>query len=253
MKVKEIMSKAYSIDKSDRISEALDMMDKYHSRRLIVKHKDQVQGVITLRSICGTLGSRRKYNHPPTLFHVADAVSSDYSLIGPEDDAEKAIQALKNVNCVIVVDGGLIGQVSTKDVIKHVTPDGTLSTIMKIPVIAPPDARVSFIRKLMMEHDVSRVPILDGRTLIGMVSETDIAMALRGVKKHSPQARQDNNVEALIALDIMRTNVITGNPDMSIKDATKIMLDNDIGALPVVDEERHVVGMITRRDIVTAI
>jgi CBS domain-containing protein len=78
-------------------------------------------------------------------------------------------------------------------------------------------------------------------------------MALRGVKKHSPQARQDNNVEALIALDIMRTNVITGSPGMSIKDATNSMLENDIGALPVVDEERHVVGMITRRDIVAAI
>lgn len=253
MKVKDIMSKAYSIDKSDRISEALDMMDKYHSRRLIVKHKDQVQGVITLRSICGTLGSRRKYNHPPSLFHVADAVSNDYSIIGPDDEAELAIQALKEVGCVIVVDGGTLGQVSSKDVIKHVSPDGTLSSIMKIPIIAPPDARVSFIRKLMIEKGVSRVPILDGRTLVGMVSETDIAMALRGIKKHSPQARQDNNVEALIALDIMRSSVITGTPDMPIKEASKIMLENDIGALPVLDEHRHLVGMITRKDIVSAI
>ena len=253
MKIKDIMSKAHCIDKSGRISEALDMMDKYHSRRLIVKHKDQVQGVITLRGICGTLGSRRKYNHPPTLFHVADAVSNDYSTLGPEDDAVAAIAALKDVNCVIVVDGELVGQVSTKDVIRHVTPDGILSSIMKIPVIAPPDARVSFIRKLMIDHGVSRVPILDGHTLVGIVSETDIAMALRGVKKHSPQARQDNNVESMIALDIMRTNVITGKPDMTIKVATQLMLDNDIGALPVLNEARNVVGMITRRDIVAAI
>ena len=132
-----------------------------------------------------------------------------------------AIEALKDVNCVIVVDGELVGQVSTKDVIRHVTPEGTLSSIMKIPVIAPPDARVSFIRKLMIEQGVSRVPIMDGGTLVGIVSETDIAMALRGVKKHSPQARQDNNVESMIALDIMRTNVITGKPDMTIKDATQ--------------------------------
>ena len=253
MKVKDIMSKAYSIDKSGRISEALDLMDKYHSRRLIVKHRDQVQGVITLRGICGSLGSRRKYNHPPTLFHVADAVSNDYSVLGPEEDAVKAIQALKEVNCVIVVDGSLLGQVSTKDVIRHVAPDGPLSSIMKAPVIAPPDARVSNIRKLMIDNSVSRVPILDGRLLVGIVSETDIAMAMRGVKKHSPQARQDNNVESLIAVDIMRTNVITGQPDMSIKVATQLMLDNDIGALPIVDGEKNVVGMITRRDIVAAI
>ncbi len=122
MKVKDIMSKAHIVDKSDRISEALDLMDKYHSRRLVVKNKEGVQGIITLRSICGELGSRRKSNHPPTLFHVVDAISNDYALIGPEEDAMKAIDALKNVGCVIVVGSGVLGQVSSEDVLSHFTP-----------------------------------------------------------------------------------------------------------------------------------
>jgi len=253
MKVKEIMSKAHVVDKSDRISEALDLMHKYHSRRLVVKNRESVQGIITLRSICGALGARHTYNHPPTLFHVVDAISGDYALIGPDDEVGRAIDALKNVGCVVVVDGGIIGQVSSRDVLSHFSPDGTVGSIMKPPVVAPPDARVAYIRKLMIEKGASRVPIMDGQALVGIVSETDVANAMRSIKKHSPQSRQDNNVELLIAMDIMRTGVITARPDMPLKDAVKTMLGNDIGALPVVDEHGHLLGMVTRRDVIKAL
>jgi len=252
MKVKDIMSKAYVVDKSDRISEALDLMHKYHSRRLIVKNKDRIQGIITLRSICGELGSRRKYNHPPSLFHVVDALSNDYALVGPQDEASKAVDALKSVGCVIVVDDGIVGQVTTKDVLGHFVPYGAVAAVMKDPIVAPPDARVAYIRKIMIEKGASRVPIMDGQTLVGMISETDVANAMRSIKKHSPQSRQDNNVELLIAMDIMRADVITAKPEMTLKEAAKIMVDNDIGALPVMDGHGHLIGMITRRDILQA-
>jgi CBS domain-containing protein len=131
-------------------------------------------------------------------------------------------------------------------------PDGTVASIMKEPVVAPPDARVAYIRKIMMEKGASRVPIMDGQTLVGMISETDVANAMRSIKKHSPQNRQDNNVELMIAMDIMRADVITAKPEMALKDAAKLMVDNDIGALPVMDDHGHLVGMVTRRDILQA-
>lgn len=253
MKVKDLMSKPVIIDKSGRISEALDMMEKNHVRRLIVRHAGKLTGIVTLQSVCVSLGSRRKHNHPPSLFHVADAVSDSFAVLSPEDDAQRAVDALREVDSVVVVDGGIMGAVSTADVIRHVTPDGTVSSIMKMPSIVPPDARVSFIRKLMMDRGISRVPIMDGATLVGIISESDVAAAMRGVKKHSPQERQDNNVERLVAMDIMRTIVITAKPDMSIRDAAKLMIERGIGALPVLDDNRNLVGIITRRDIVRAI
>ncbi len=107
--------------------------------------------------------------------------------------------------------------------IRHVTPDGTVGSIMKMPAIAPPDARVSFIRKMMMEKGISRVPIMEGATLVGIVSESDVANALRGVKRRSSQGHQDNNVERMLALDIMQSAVITAKPDLPIKDAARLM------------------------------
>jgi CBS domain-containing protein len=253
MKVKDIMSKPVQIDKAGRISEALDLMDKHHVRRLIVRHAGKVMGIITLRKVCESLGSRRKSNHPPSLFHVADAVSNSYAVVSPEDDAARAIDARKDVGYVVVVDGEILGAVSTADVIQHVTPDGTVGSIMKMPAIAPPDARVSFIRKMMMEKGISRVPIMDGATLVGIVSESDVATAFRGVKRRSSQGHQNNNVERMLALDIMQSDVITAKPDLSIREAARMMIEHGIGALPVVNDERHLIGIVTRRDIVRAI
>jgi CBS domain-containing protein len=253
MKIKDIMSKPVQIDKSGRISEALDLMDKHHVRRLIVRHAGKLMGVITLRNVCESLGSRRKSNHPPSLFHVADAVSNSYAVFEPEEDVTLAINALKDVDSVVVVDGDILGAVSTADVIRHVTPDGTVSSVMKMPAIAPPDARVSFIRRMMMERGISRVPIMDGATLVGIVSESDVANALRGVKRRSSQGHQDNNVERMLALDIMQADVVTAKPDTPLKDAARLMLERGIGALPVVNDERRLVGIVTRRDIVRAI
>jgi CBS domain-containing protein len=157
-----------------------------------------------------------------------------------------------DVNNDLVVDGGILGQVTTKDVLSHFSPDGTVASIMKDPIVAPPDARVAYIRKIMIDKGASRVPIMDGQILVGMISETDVANAMRSIKKHSPQNRQDNNVELLIAMDIMRADVITARPEMTLKEAARIMVDNDIGALPVMDGHGHLVGMITRRDILQA-
>jgi CBS domain-containing protein len=254
MKIKDVMSKPVQIDKSGRISEALDLMDKHHVRWLVVRHAGKLLGIITLRNVCESLGSRRKSNHPPSLFHVADAVSNSFAVFEPEEGVKLAIDALKDVDSVVVADGDILGAVSTADVIRHVTPDGTVSSVMKMPAIAPPDARVSFIRKMMMKKKgISRVPIMDGATLVGIVSGSDVANAPRGVKRRSSRGHQDNNVERMLALDIMQADVVTAKPDTPLKNAARLMLERGIGALPVVNDDRHLVGIVTRRDIVRAI
>ncbi|MEW5919915.1 MAG: CBS domain-containing protein [Bacillota bacterium] len=50
--------------------------------------------------------------------------------------------------------------------------------------------------------------------------------------------------------DIMTRNVLTVEKDISLARAVKIMIDNRISGLPVVDSEYRVIGMITKSDIV---
>jgi CBS domain-containing protein len=53
----------------------------------------------------------------------------------------------------------------------------------------------------------------------------------------------------MLAKDIMTKNVITASPDEKIDKVTKLMLDNKISGIPVVDSERHVLGMVTEKDL----
>jgi CBS domain-containing protein len=48
----------------------------------------------------------------------------------------------------------------------------------------------------------------------------------------------------------MKTRVISGSPDITIKEAAILMADNNVGTLPLVDENSKLVGMTTMRDII---
>ena len=50
--------------------------------------------------------------------------------------------------------------------------------------------------------------------------------------------------------DIMTKDVITVSGDMTIKEATALLFKLKISGLPVVDEKKHVIGMITEKDII---
>jgi CBS domain-containing protein len=54
----------------------------------------------------------------------------------------------------------------------------------------------------------------------------------------------------LTAQDIMTTDVITVNPDTDILQAAKILLDNHINGLPVVDDEGKLKGIICQADLI---
>src|SRR4051794_6703088 len=49
--------------------------------------------------------------------------------------------------------------------------------------------------------------------------------------------------------DVMTENVLVVHPEASLQEAAKMMKDNDIGSLPVCDQDR-LVGMVTDRDLV---
>ena len=53
----------------------------------------------------------------------------------------------------------------------------------------------------------------------------------------------------MIVGDFMTRRVVTVAPDASILEAAKLMLEHKISGLPVVDPERHVVGIVSEHDL----
>ena len=51
------------------------------------------------------------------------------------------------------------------------------------------------------------------------------------------------------ASDVMTTNVIAASPDTSVATLARLLLDNKISAVPVVDDDGRVVGIVSESDL----
>jgi len=106
--------------------------------------------------------------------------------------------------------------------------------------------------ELMKNQKIRHLPVVDhDDLLIGIVTDRDLRQMI-----FDPliQERLGEVVEALDALtvrEVMTWAVITVRPETGIRQAMRLMREQKVGALPVVESGR-VVGMLTERDILRA-
>ena len=107
------------------------------------------------------------------------------------------------------------------------------------------DSIVSEIADSMSLKNIGAVPILDDEnTLQGVVSERDI------VRKCVKNGRDPDLVPAS---DIMTTEIITVDLNTSAEIAIKIMGENNIRHLPVVDKDNKLINFISHRDLISSV
>ncbi len=90
------------------------------------------------------------------------------------------------------------------------------------------------IIQLMRNTGHDGFPVKDNDTVIGMVTAFDLLL------KHRNKSVQD----------IMSTNLVVADQDMTINDAARVMFRMGISRLPVIDKKGKLVGIITNTDIV---
>ncbi|MDF1556696.1 MAG: CBS domain-containing protein [ANME-2 cluster archaeon] len=256
MQVKDIMTEPVIIDKSEKLSYALDKMDKQDTRRLLVMHNDQIQGIVTMRSIIKELGTRKKASRPASALHVATATSDNYNKVLPDTSITDGVILMnKNDGILLVIDNGtVLGWVTPQQVIeKHPFNNSLVSEIMRQPITIGPEERVIHARRIMLDNNVGRLPVLENGTLIGIITEHDIANGLRAFRDLVEGSKQDNRIKNLLVEDIMSRGVISVDLDTMVKDGVTLMLDKNLGGLPVVNSKDEVMGLVTRRCLLEAI
>ena len=103
-----------------------------------------------------------------------------------------------------------------------------------------PETTVRDCAKLMCEQHIGSVPVCNpGQNIVGFVTDRDIL--LRAIAC-------DKDINTTKLSDIMTTNVCCCGSDYDIGHATKIMSDNQIRRLPVV-ENNKIVGIVTLGDL----
>lgn len=249
-RVKDIMAEALTIDKSETLSHALDLMEKHDVRRLLVTKDGELIGVVTQRGIARALGTRKKSSLPASSLHVATAMDEHLAMISLDDGAEKAVQLLKGEDILAVMDSSLVGWVTPNEVLAILHLKGYAGGIMKSPITTTLGERVVHVWRCMCEEGIGRMPVIDDGQLLGMVTESDIARAMRAFRDIVPGHQQEMRVRNLIISDIMSVNVTFVRTNTPLQEVVDVMLKENIGGVPVLDLRDNVVGMITRRDII---
>lgn len=256
MQVKDIMVQPYRIDKSDTISHALDLMEKKDTKRLLVVHGDQVLGVLTMRSLTEQLGTRKKLSKPASSLHVATAVSDNFVKVLPDTDIKDALTLMKKKGGIAIVtdNGNAMGWVTPQEFMKINRFTGFVGEVMeKNPIIVSPSDRVSHARRLILDKNVGRLPVIENGKLVGIIAEDDIAFAMRSFRDLVADNQQDSRIKNLLVGDIMTRSVISVYTNTPLSEAVQAMMEHDVGGVPVLNLEEELVGFLARRNVINTI
>jgi CBS domain-containing protein len=257
MKVKEIMTtKIITVDKDDSLKRVLDLMKKHNITKIPVLEEKKFFGLVTDNVIAYKLGSIRKRGITASRLHASSVTEKDIMIVPPEEEVKNILKSVGEPGPTmlpVVVEGKLLGVVTKADLLPLVKNKNQLHSIMQKKVhTVNVDDRVVHARHIMITENIARLPVLEEKKLVGIISDIEIAYAFASLKKAFSLGRQKHHLEELLVKDIMRSPVVWSNPSISMYDAAQLMLRENIGALPLIENDK-LVGMVTRTDLLHSI
>jgi CBS domain-containing protein len=106
------------------------------------------------------------------------------------------------------------------------------------------------IEEGMAHFKFRHLPVVDGKKLVGLVTQRDLLRVAASALEANAEQKNATMKERLFVRDVMQREVVTVLPDTPILDAGRLLWNNKMSCLPVVTEERELVGIVTEADFV---
>lgn len=118
-----------------------------------------------------------------------------------------------------------------------VLPPATAAEIMSSPVkTITPETKIEEAGRLMLRYGHTGLPVVRGEQVVGVISRRDVEKATHHGLGHAP------------AKGFMTSNMITVSPATPVSIVRELMIQHDIGRLPVLKEGK-LVGIVSRTDV----
>jgi CBS domain-containing protein len=264
-----------TISAATSIDEAIQLLQQHRIRHLPVVRDGVPVGMVSegdvLATVGGLLCEERVSDFDATVPYAGPAVVEQIMTTGvvtlsPEESFTAAAHLMleRRIAAVVLVsDKKIVGIVTETDILRQffaqhaVVPDScrrqTVAKHMKTELVTatPTDNVFALIRN--MAKQIRHVPVVEDGKLVGILSDHDVrrALALDNVEQITDPEQRIRLMEHFDAGRIMSKNVQTTTPTATLADASEQMIENRVGALPVIDSGR-LVGIVTETDILHA-
>ena len=115
------------------------------------------------------------------------------------------------------------------------------------PLTITPDAKISTTELIMLKKKIGGLPVIknnDDRQLIGIITQRDIRLARFALNLDSPNTS---------VRDLMTKDPKVVYKSDSIKKTLRVMFENNIERLPVINQNNEIIGLVIQQDILKAI
>ena len=248
------------------------MLDKGF-RRLPVADAgtNRLEGIVTSKDIVDFLGggtrhlivkNRYKGNFLSAVNgNVSEIMEENVVSLNMKDSLKDALSTMINENVggipIMDDDKKVKAIISEKDFISLVAGIMTGKTVkeyMSTKIVkAQPDMPIGTAAKSMIDNGFRRLPVVRDDVLIGIITATDIMRFLGSGDIFEKLVTGNNGEIFKIPIStLIKREVVFIKSETELGEAASIMLDKNVGSLPVF-ENRELKGIITERDIVRAI
>ena len=190
---------------------------------------------------------------------VRDVMSADALSVGPESDLADVVDLIleNRIGAVPVVDqlGHVVGIVSYVDALQALAKgahDGARAEdiMTKDPRTIDVNATAGDAIEALQSIDVRHLPVVDRQgELVGMVSDRDLGSWARQFSEGEDALRSIETLSTVGVADIMSSDPACVETDADVDEIVETMLDRKVGALPVVDDQDRVVGIVSYVDL----
>ena len=184
MKIEHIMSSPVrSVPCNLSVLEAGKIMEAENIRRLVVLEDERLAGIITQTDIVRVLTSYMMWKN------ISELMTSDVAAIASSATVKEAaeVMASRDISCLVAMDNeDVVGIFTERDLLKRVialkrNPAQTiLQNVMSSPVMSvPSNYPIPSASKMMEKMKIRRLLVMDDKTLLGVVTQTDILKAIK--------------------------------------------------------------------------
>jgi len=196
---------------------------------------------------------------------VVDVMTKEPLTIAPSETVGEAeeLMAENGIRQLPVVENReLVGIITDRDVRSFLAGGSSLSAanereqslgtkvsdlMTTDPLTVTPTETIGQADELMNTKRIRQLPVVEGKELVGIVTDRDIRSFLSGSLLEGPEERE----KALTAKvsEIMTTEPFTVSPEDDLEEAVELLIEEKFGGIPVVDKSAGLVGIVTYVDV----